>query len=259
MTRDVHPEELLGRYPDLVDDRERAVVDAHLAECERCRRLLAHLDRVKQAGGDLGEPPLAVVPTPELRARAEAAIGRSRPGSPGVGADRSGRWLGVAAATLALAAAVAAAILLQPDRVGRPPDPVLDPLIGVKGDDDSAEDLSDVELQLVLRVDDEARLLFDGDPIFVGAEPLVGAVIPEDLPCSVVLEAGGDRRRIWSGRGDPETAAGGALFTGDRPLSARVEGEGEIVFELWLGEDPDAPGARRLHAFRLIASEEDGP
>ena len=252
MTPDLHPEELLGRYPDLADDAERAQVEAHLATCERCRRLLAHLERVGQAGGDLGRPPLTTAPSPDLVARAKARMARADEEE---GQVVRGPWrrLGVVVVPLAVAAAAVLALVLRPDPTPDPDDPSRDPGYGVKGDDDSAEDLSDLELQLVLPVDGEARLLFPGDDVPGGANLLLGAVLAEGLTGSVVLDGGGARRVVWTGRGNATTDGGGALFAGDEPVTVAAPETGPFTLELWLGDDPDAPDARPRHEFPLDA------
>lgn len=246
-----HPEELLGRYPDLVDDGERREVEEHLAVCARCRRLLAHLERIERAGGDLGRPPLAAVPSADLVARARARI---REVSPEPATDGTGRLrrLGAVAVPLTVAAAVLLAILLRPDDDTRPGGAGGDPGYGVKGDDDSAEDLSDVELQLVLPVDGEARLLFPGDRVPASAELLLGVVLPEGVPGAVVLASADERRVIWTGLGDDTTANGGALFTDGQPVTAQVPDVGDFTLELRLGTDPAAEDARLLHEFPLV-------
>ena len=255
MTRDTHPEELLARYPDLLDDAERAEAEAHLATCDRCRRLVAHLERVGRAGGDLGRPPLTVAPSPELVARAKDRMGTAGEGS---GRVVEGPWrrIGVVAVPLALAAAVVLALVLRPDRTPDPDHPGRDPGYGVKGDDDSADDLSDLELQLVLPVDGEAQLLFPGDRVPGAAELLVGAVLHEGLTGTVTLDIGPAQRVVWTGRGSETTDGGGALFEGDQPVTVTAPAAGAFTLQLWLGADPDTPDARLLHEFPLTAVPE---
>lgn len=257
MTSEAHPEELLGRYPDLVDDAERSEVEEHLATCARCRSLLAHLERVQRVGGDLGRPPLAAVPSSDLVARAKARI-REASAEPETSGPSRLRWLGIAAVPLAVAAAVLLAQILRPDEGSRSVGPDKDPGYGVKGGDDPAVDLSDVELQLILPVDGEAQLLFPGDGVPAGEELLVGAVLPERVAGSVVLSSEVGRHVIWYGLGDASTVDGAALFQDGQPVTVRVPEAGAFALELWLGTDPTAPDARRLHEFPLVIVPEDG-
>lgn len=95
-----HPEELLAGYVDGTSSaQDRAVVDAHLTTCDRCRREVAE---ARAAVAALGRLPEAPSPS-DLGAKAMAELGTGG-GVRGTSAPRWQRW--------AAPAAVAAAILL---------------------------------------------------------------------------------------------------------------------------------------------------
>lgn len=253
MRPESHPDELIGRYPDLVDDRERAAVDRHLRDCPRCRALVAQLEVVQQAAADLARPPLAVETSADLAARARARMHEAAgaPGAPTEAVRR--RWIRRAAIPLAVAAALALALLLRPDEGVDPGPRDPDTDFGFKGDDPHP-DLSELELQLVLVAGEASVALAPGDEVPGGSRLLVGAVIAPDVPACVVVVRGEGRQSVWTGIGDLSTAAGGALFDGAVPATAWAPDEGPFSLELWHGLDPDAPDARRLHEFPLRAT-----
>lgn len=106
-----HPLEQLAPYVDgALDQQERAVVDAHLRSCERCRREVATATRARAAIlaiPDAPVPDIAGSFTPERIAGASHQTSARRPASP---------WAKVAPA-LAAAAVVALVALVAP-RIG---------------------------------------------------------------------------------------------------------------------------------------------
>jgi anti-sigma factor RsiW len=107
-----HPEELLAPYVDgSLDASERAVVDAHLAACARCREEVAVARRAVAALSTLGEEPVPLGITAPVLARAERAAPLR---------SRSPRWaVGLAAA----AALVLAGALVLPQVLRGPAGP----------------------------------------------------------------------------------------------------------------------------------------
>ncbi|MGH2596181.1 MAG: zf-HC2 domain-containing protein, partial [Actinomycetota bacterium] len=93
-----HPEELLAGYVDGTSPAgERAVVDAHLAECLRCRREVTLAGGARSALGSL-----AAVPAPSgVAARALAGAEGAQPHRQAGITPRSYRVAGIAAAAAA--------------------------------------------------------------------------------------------------------------------------------------------------------------
>jgi hypothetical protein len=75
-------------------------------------------------------------------------------------------------------------------------------------------------------------------------------VIPEGVAVSVLLSEPLERHRIWSGVGDPATAAGGPLLDHGDPVVVVVPSD-SFALELWLGDDPSVAGARRVQRIEL--------
>jgi hypothetical protein len=112
-----HPEDQLAAYVDgTLDPDERAVVDAHLATCARCREEVALARRASAALAGLRAP----VPVPAdvgRRALDEAQGGRRT--EPAPEHPRWYRWIGGAAAVAAVILGVAITV---PSLVGDDPD-----------------------------------------------------------------------------------------------------------------------------------------
>lgn len=250
MTDGTHPDELLGRYPDLLDDDERAEVEAHLEACARCRGEVARVGLVAEAAALLAGEERLLEPSEDLDARARS---RMRAIATEVTQDRreaSGwRWLWVALPTALAAGALVAFLvmpLLRPGQIEPGPTP---PDWGVKGGD--ADVPADLELQLALIVDEGTVPLLGGEAVPAGSEILLGGVIPEGTQVFVLQERPLDRERVWSGVGDAATARGGPLLSGGEPVVLVVADLDTIALELWLGEDPAVPGARRVQRIEL--------
>jgi hypothetical protein len=227
-----HPRELMERYPDLLDSDERAQVDAHLRDCADCRALAARLDELRQAAGELGNAEFQTTPSADLD---ERALGRIR--AEARAAHRGApprRWFAWSIAPLAAAAAALLLLLLHPasplrgEDPGR--DPGLDPSWHPKGDDD--DDGPRADLQLAVVEGETTRPLAVGDRVAAGAEILVGGVVPSGVRVAVYREADGGRELVWSGVGDPATAAGGPLLSGDTPLVIRAPAGGALALEM---------------------------
>ena len=94
-----HPEELLAGYVDgTLSSEDRAVVDAHLSTCERCRREVA---QARVAVAALGGLPEAHAPS-GLGARAMAELGSDGGIPKTTSAPRWQRWAAPAAAAAAI-------------------------------------------------------------------------------------------------------------------------------------------------------------
>ena len=94
-----HPEELLAGYVDgTLSSEDRAVVDAHLSSCERCRREVA---QARVAVAALGGLPEAPAPS-GLGARAMAELGSGGGVPKTTSAPRWQRWAAPAAAAAAI-------------------------------------------------------------------------------------------------------------------------------------------------------------
>jgi predicted anti-sigma-YlaC factor YlaD len=109
-----HPEELLAGYVDgTLPSTDRAVVDAHLAECARCRGEVAMASGARSVLVALPEVPAP--PGVASRSLEEAgAIGRRRR------ADAAPRWYRFAGVAVAAAAALLVLTLVLPHIGGRP-------------------------------------------------------------------------------------------------------------------------------------------
>jgi len=232
-----HPDERLGRYPDLLDEREQAEIEQHLAACSRCRAEVARLQEVRKAADDLGRT--SVEPSAELdrralgRIRAEARLHTARP-----------LWwkAAVVAAPVALAACVVLAVVL------RTPDD------GVPGEIDwtvkgAGEATGDATLQVALVQGRLAVPLAQGERVPGGSTLLLGGAVPTGRSATVYLIAGERRTVVWEGIGDEETARGSALTTGEAPAKVTAPDEGAFQLEIWLDTEPAAPADR----FGLVA------
>lgn len=110
-----HPEDLLAEYVDgTLPDEERALVDAHLATCARCREEIQAAGRAIAALAALDEEPVPLGVTGPVLAEAEQATGHAISHRRPTG-DRF-RWAGGLAATAAL---LLVAAVLVPQLTGR--------------------------------------------------------------------------------------------------------------------------------------------
>lgn len=236
-----HPEERLGRYPDLLDERERVEVEQHLKDCERCRHEAQRLRQVREAADELAQA--TIVPGAELDRRALARI-RSEAR---LHAPRPLWWKAtVVAAPLALAAAVVLAVVLRP-----PPEPELpDEPWTVKG---PGETTGDATLQVAVVEERRALPLAQGAHVPGGATLLLGGTLPAGHHATVVLVYGAQRTEVWQGVGTVETAEGGALMSDGTPATAEAPAEGAFQLQIWLGDALATPGAMPADRFGLIA------
>jgi hypothetical protein len=218
-----HPEELLALYPDLLVEADRERVEGHLQQCEACSERVVHLTTVARAGRSLPE----LGPSEALNRRARqrmVAEARSHARAPR-------RWP-LVVVPLAVAALVAAALLL------RPPEPVEGPTDEwtAKG---GGEPSGDAELQVVAVADGGTRPLTEGERVPAGATLLLGGALPGGSPVIVFLVHEDHRVQIWEGRGDANTAGGGAWLVDGAPAAAEVRDGGPFRIELWLGTTAD--------------------
>jgi len=236
-----HPEERLGRYPDLLDEQERADVEQHLDGCERCRQEVARLQGIRQAAAELAK--VEVQPSADLdrralaRIRAEARLHAPRP-----------LWwrARVVAAPIALAAAVVLAVVLRAPDDARPPD---DPWT-VKGAGETSEDAT---LQVAKVEDRSAVPLAQGDHVPGGATLLLGGTVPAGQTATVFLVQGERRTEVWRGVGTAETAEGGALMMEGAPATVRAPVSGAFQLEIWLDSRTGEAATAAADRFGLVA------
>ena len=77
LSNDLHPDELLGAYAlHAIDNVEEAQVEAHLEECDQCRRAVS---RLQQVAAHLGQSVAPSTPAPELQSRIMEALPQARP------------------------------------------------------------------------------------------------------------------------------------------------------------------------------------
>ena len=230
-----HPEELLALYPDLLEEDDLERVEAHLQQCDLCRRRVDRLAMVVRSAKGLPE----LIPDPELERRARqrmVAEARDHARAPR-------RWPYVAV-PLAVAALVAAAVIL------RPPD-TTDPLPdewSVKGQGDPT---GEAGLQIAAVEGDAARPLAQGDRVPVGSTLLIGATISPGHPAIVFLVQGEARELVWKGVGDAASAEGGALTADGAPVTATAPAAGAFELEIWLGKN--ARDASLAGRFALVS------
>lgn len=236
-----HPEERLGRYPDLLDEQEIAEVELHLAGCERCRQQAERLQQIRNAGDDLSRA--SIEPSEDLdhralsRIRAEARSHVQRP-----------LWwkATVVAVPVALAAAVVLAVVLRPPDASH----LLDDPWTVKGPGELSEDAT---LQVALVDGQTAHPLSQGAHVPVGATLLVGGTVPIGRSATVYLVQGELRTTVWQGVGNAATAAGAALRTDGKPATAQAPAAGPFQLEIWLDDQEAAPDSTPADRFGLVA------
>jgi hypothetical protein len=121
-----HPEELLAGYvDDTLSAKDRAVVDAHLAECAKCSREVVLAAGARSALRSLPEEPApAGVATQAL----EEAGGVQRSG----GGDGTPRWYRIGGAVAAIAAGLLVFTLVLP-HIGQGGEPASDAAQGKAG------------------------------------------------------------------------------------------------------------------------------
>lgn len=112
-----HPEDLLAEYVDgALADEQRAVVDAHLATCARCREEVEAAGRAVSALATLPEEPVPLGVTGPVVAEAEGSRRTSARRRP---AWERFQWAGGLAAAAAL---LLVAVVLLPELTGRSAD-----------------------------------------------------------------------------------------------------------------------------------------
>ena len=138
---------------------------AHAAECQRCARSLAELERIERAAGVLAAfGPAPAAQTAAVR-RAAAERGRPRP---------AGRRLALAGAALALGAVGVLAVLL---------------LAGGRSGPQPRQPVPAVEQPSVLALMDEVDAITSGDPVATIADDGLAELLRAD-PIGQQVEAG---------------------------------------------------------------------